>query len=155
MTVLGMSRSRRDHPHVDQHFNRDDLLAVLPKADFVVLCLPRTPQTTHIIDAPALQAMQPPAFLVNVSRGALIDEDVLIAAMRAGSIAGAGLDVTAHDPVPEDSPLWDLTNTIITPQIPTETLQMSDAVVEFWCENVRRFADNEPLPGLMSRQAGY
>lgn len=155
MTVLGMSRSRRDHPHVDQHFHRDDLPALLPKADFVVLCLPRTPQTTHIIDATALQAMQPSAFLVNVSRGALIDEEALIVAMRAGSIAGAGLDVTAHDPIPKESPLWELPNTIITPHIATETLQMSDAVVEFWCENVRRFADNEPLLGLMDRQAGY
>ncbi len=75
--------------------------------------------------------------------------------MRAGSIAGAGLDVTASDPIPEDSPLWDLPNTIITPHIATETLQMSQDVVDFWCENVRRFAENEPLLGLMDRQAGY
>jgi phosphoglycerate dehydrogenase-like enzyme len=93
--------------------------------------------------------------LVNVSRGALIDEEALIAAMRSGSIAGAGLDVTMHDPIPADSPLWDLPNVIITPHIATETLEMSEAVVDFWCENVRRFADHEPLLGLMDRQAGY
>jgi phosphoglycerate dehydrogenase-like enzyme len=155
MTVLGMTRSRRDHPYVDHYLKQTDLLDALPQADFVAHCLPRTPQTTHIIDAAALQAMKPSAFLVNVSRGALIDEDALIAAMRSGSIAGAGLDVTTHDPIPADSPLWDLPNTIITPHIATETLQMSDAVVDFWCENVRRFADNEPLLGLMDRQAGY
>jgi phosphoglycerate dehydrogenase-like enzyme len=155
MTVLGMTRSRRDHPYVDHYLKQTDLLDALPQADFVALCLPRTPQTTHIIDAAALQAMKPSAFLVNVSRGALIDEDALIAAMRSGSIAGAGLDVTAHDPIPAESPLWDLPNIIITPHIATETLQMSDAVVDFWCENVRRFADNEPLLGLMDRQAGY
>lgn len=155
MRVLGMSRTRCDNPHVDQYFNQTQLLDVLPEADFVALCLPRTPETTRIIDAVALQAMKPSAYLVNVSRGALIDETALIAAMRAGRIAGAGLDVTVNDPIPEDSPLWDLPNTIITPHIATETLQMSDSVVEFWCENVRRFAEGEPLLGLMDRQAGY
>jgi phosphoglycerate dehydrogenase-like enzyme len=155
MTVLGMSRSRRHHPDVDHSFQQHDLLQVLPQADFVALCLPRTPQTTRIINADALHAMKPSAFLVNVSRGALIDEDALIAAMRSGSIAGAGLDVTMHDPIPADSPQWDLPNVIITPHIATETLEISEAVVDFWCENVRRFADHEPLLGLMDRQAGY
>ena len=155
MTVLGMTRSRGEHPDVDLYFTQDDLLQFLHQADFVALCLPRTPQTERIIDADALQAMQPMAFLVNVSRGALIDEDALMAALQSGRIAGAGLDVTTNDPIPAESPLWDLPNIIITPHIATETLQMSDAVVDFWCENVRRFADDEPLLGLMDRQAGY
>ncbi len=155
MTVLGMSRTKREHPYVDRNFDQAALLNVLPEADFVVLCLPNTPQTRHIIDSAALAVMKPSAYLVNVSRGALIDEAALIARLRAGGIAGAGLDVTADDPTPKDSPLWDLPNTILTPHIATESVKLSETVVDFWCENVRRFAGNQPLLGVMDRQAGY
>ena len=155
MTVLGMSRTRREHLHVDRAFEKAELLGVLPEADFVVLCLPNTPETKCIIDGAALAAMKRSAYLVNVSRGALIDEDALIATLRAGGIAGAALDVTTQDPIPKDSPLWDLPNTIITPHIATESVKLSEAVVDFWCENVRRFAENQPLLGVMDRQAGY
>ena len=155
MTVLGMSRTRREHPHIDRAFDRTELLKVLPEADFVVLCLPNTPETKRIIDSAALDAMKSTAYLVNVSRGALIDEAALIGAMRAGRIAGASLDVTTEDPIPKESPLWELPNTIITPHIATESVKLSEAVVDFWCENVRRFAKNEPLLGVMDRQAGY
>jgi len=155
MTVLGMTRTPREIPHVDRAFGKSGLLSVLPEADFVVLCLPHTPETRHIINAAAFDAMKPTACLINVSRGALIDEDALIAAMRAGRIAGAGLDVTTVDPIPGESPLWDLPNTIITPHIATESVKLSDAVVDFWCENLRRFAENQPLLGVVDRQAGY
>jgi D-2-hydroxyacid dehydrogenase (NADP+) len=155
MRVLGMARTPREQPHVDRYFAQSELLTVLPEADFVVLCLPNTPHTKGIIGGAALAAMKPTAYLVNVSRGALIDEAALIAAMGAGKIAGAGLDVTSQDPIPKDSPLWDLPNTIITPHIATESVKLSDAVVDFWCENVRRFAGNEVLLSVVDRQAGY
>jgi phosphoglycerate dehydrogenase-like enzyme len=155
MTVLGMTRTPREIPHVDRAFGKSGLLSVLPEADFVVLCLPHTPETRHIINAAAFDAMKPTACLINVSRGALIDEDALIVAMRAGRIAGAGLDVTTVDPIPRESPLWDLPNTIITPHIATESVKLSDAVVDFWCENLRRFAENQPLLGVVDRRAGY
>lgn len=155
MTVLGMTRTPRELAHVDRAFVRSGLLGALSEADFVVLCLPNTPQTRHIIDQAAFDAMQPTACLINVSRGALIDEDALIAAMRSGRIAAAGLDVTTVDPIPKDSPLWDLPNTIITPHIATESVKMSDAVVDFWCENLRRFAEDQPLLGVVDRRAGY
>ena len=155
MTVLGMSRTPRAHPYVDRCFDKSELLKVLPEADFVALCLPHTPETKRIIDSAALAAMKSTAYLINVSRGALIDEGALIAAMRAGTIAGAGLDVTTEDPIPKESPLWELPNMIITPHIATESVKLSEAVVDFWCENVRRFADNEPLLGVMDRQTGY
>jgi phosphoglycerate dehydrogenase-like enzyme len=155
MTVLGMTRTPREIPHVDRAFGTSELLRMLPEADFVVLCLPHTAQTRHIINAAAFEAMRPTACLINVSRGALVDEDALIAAMRSGRIAGAGLDVTSADPIPADSPLWDLPNTIITPHVAVESVKMSDAVVDFWCENVRRFAHDQPLSGVVDRQAGY
>jgi D-2-hydroxyacid dehydrogenase (NADP+) len=155
MTVLGMTRTAREHPHIDRCFDKSALLKVLPEADFVVLCLPNTQETKCIIDGAALDAMKSTAYLINVSRGALIDEGALIAAMRAGKIAGAGLDVTTEDPIPKESPLWDLPNTIITPHIAVESVKLSEAVVDFWCENLRRFAENKPLLGVMDRQAGY
>jgi D-2-hydroxyacid dehydrogenase (NADP+) len=155
MTVLGMSRTARAHAHVDRCFDQGELLKVLPQADFVVLCLPNTPATKGIINSAALAAMKPGAYLVNVSRGALIDETALGAALRDGHIAGAGLDVTTQDPIPKESPLWNLPNTIITPHIATESVKLSDAVVDFWCENVRRFAQNEALLGVVDRRAGY
>lgn len=155
MTVLGMSRMSRALPHVDRSFDKSELLKVLPEADFVVLCLPNTPDTKGIINSAALAAMKPSAYLINVSRGALIDEAALGAALRKGRIAGAGLDVTAVDPIPKESALWDLPNIIITPHIATESVKLSDAVVDFWCDNVRRFAENETLLGVVDRRAGY
>lgn len=155
MRVLGMSRTNRGNPHVDSYFDRAGLSAALGEADIVVLCLPNTLETANIIDATALSAMKPTAFLINVSRGELIDEPSLIQALQTGSIAGAGLDMTATVPLDEGSPLWDLSNVIITPHIATETIQMSEDVVAFWCENIRRFAEGEPLLGLVDRLAGY
>jgi D-2-hydroxyacid dehydrogenase (NADP+) len=155
MTVLGMSRTQREHPYVDHWFDKSKLLNTLPAADFVALCLPHTAQTRRIIDSAALAAMKSTAYLVNISRGALVDEAALSASLRAGAIAGAGLDVTAEDPIPKESALWELPNTIITPHIATESVELSGAVVDFWCENVRRFAQNEALLGVMDRQAGY
>lgn len=155
MTVLGMFRSARSHPHVDRAFDKSELLKVLPEADFAVLCLPHTPATRCIINGAALNAMKSSAYLVNVSRGALIDEAALSEALRAGRIAGAGLDVTTEDPIPKESPLWTMPNTIITPHVAVESVKLSEAVVDFWCENVRRFAENETLLGVMDRQAGY
>lgn len=155
MTVLGMSRTPREHPYIDRCFDKTELLQVLPEADFVVLCLPNTPETKGIINSKTLAAMKSTAYLINVSRGALIDEAALMAALRAGGIAGAGLDVTTEDPIPKESLLWELPNTIITPHIATESVKLSEAVVDFWCANVRRFAQNEPLLGVMDRQAGY
>ena len=155
MKVLGMTRTRRDMPYIDRAFDKNQLLSMLPEADFVVLCLPHTPETRRIINAAAFDAMRPAAYLINVSRGALIDEDALIAAMRAGRIAGAGLDVTTADPIPSESPLWDLPNIIITPHIATESVRMSDAVADFWCDNIHRFAENQPLVGVVDRRAGY
>ena len=109
----------------------------------------------HRINGAALNAMKPSAYLVNVSRGALIDEAALGEALRAGRIAGAGLDVTTEDPIPGQSPLLSMPNVIITPHVAVESVKLSEAVVDFWCENVRRFAENETLLGVMDRQAGY
>lgn len=155
MRVLGLARTRRDDPHVDRYFEREGLHAALADADFVVLTLPLTPETAGILDAAALAAMKPSSYLINVTRGALVDEDALIAALRAGTIAGAGLDSVATEPLPPESPLWSLPNVIITPHVSPGRDRFGSEVVTFWCENVRRFAEGEPLLGVVDRTAGY
>ena len=155
MRVLGMARTRFDDPHVDRYVARSDLHAALGEADFVAVCLALTPETERIIDAAALAAMRPGAYLVNVTRGGLVDEAALIAALREGRLAGAGLDATAVEPLPAESPLWAMPNIIITPHISPGRDRFGGEIVAFWCENIRRFAEGEPLHGVVDRQARY
>ena len=155
MRVLGMSRTRRDDLHVDRYFDRAELHAALAEADFVALALALTPETERILDAAALAAMKPSAYLVNVSRGEQVDEEALIEALRSGSIAGAGLDAVADEPLSPESPLWEMPNVIITPHVSPGRDRFAERMVDFWCENIRRFAEGAPLLGAVDRSAGY
>ncbi|HEY8598161.1 MAG TPA: D-2-hydroxyacid dehydrogenase [Thermomicrobiales bacterium] len=155
MRVLGTARTRHDDPHVERYVAPPDLPAALGEADFVVLCLALTAETRGIIDAAALAAMRPTAYLVNVARGGLVDEAALVAALQAGRIAGAGLDSFATEPLPSESPLWAMPNVIITPHVANGQDSARDQVIAFMCENIRRFAEREPLLGQVDRQARY
>ena len=155
MRVLGMTRTRRDDPHVDRFFGRAELHAALAEADFVVLALALTPETDRILDAAALAAMKPSAYLINVSRGVQIDEAALIEALRSARIAGAGLDAVTEEPLAPESPLWGMPNVIITPHVSPGRDRFAERMVDFWCENVRRFGEAEPLLGTVDRLAGY
>lgn len=155
MRVLGVSRQRRDCPHVDAWVEPAELHAALGAADAVSLSLPLTPATERIVDAAALAAMRPTAFLINVARGRLVDEAALVAALVAGQIAGAGLDAFVAEPLAADSPLWRLPNVIVTPHTSAITDGLGDRFVACWVENVRRFGGGEPLLGLVDKRAGY
>lgn len=155
MRVLGMSRTSRESQHVDRYFDRSELLQALGEADVVALCLALTPATQNIIGKAELEAMKPTAFLVNGARGGLIDETALIDAMNTSVIGGAGLDTVGLEPLPSDSPLWDLPNTIITSHVAAFTDGLGKEMAKFWIENMRRFAENEPLLGTVHRHEGY
>lgn len=155
MRVLGMSRGQKASPFVDQMVSGAEFYRALGEADFVSLSVPLSDTTRGLIDAKALSAMKRSAYLLNVARGGIIDELALIEALEAGQIAGAGLDVTATEPLPESSPLWGLPNVIITPHVSAITDRLGDNFVAFWRDNVRRFADGEPLRGLVDKEAGY
>ncbi len=155
MQVLGMTRTHQDNPHVDRYFDRAALHATLSEVDIVALCLALTPATEQIIDRAALAAMKPTAYLVNVARGRLVDETALLEALYAGRLAGAGLDTTVVEPLPAESPLWTLPNVIITPHVAPARDRLNEHCVDFWCENIRRFAAHAPLLGLVDRHAGY
>ncbi len=114
------------------------LLDVLPRADFVALTCPLTPQTEKLIDARALAAMQRSAFLVNVARGRCVDEPALIAALNDGIIAGAALDCTVEEPLPDASPLWAMANVLVTPHTAGETRRYEDNVLDLLVENLDR-----------------
>jgi phosphoglycerate dehydrogenase-like enzyme len=111
---------------------------LLPAADFVALTCPLTPETTGLIDARALAAMQSSAYLINCARGRVVDEPALVAALHAGTIAGAGIDVTWEEPLPADSPLWEAPNAFITPHTAGETRRYEDNVLDILMENLSR-----------------
>jgi phosphoglycerate dehydrogenase-like enzyme len=114
------------------------LLDVLPRADFVALTCPLTPQTEKLINAQALGAMKRSAFLINVARGRCVDESALIAAMNAGTIAGAALDCAVEEPLPANAPLWTTPNVFITPHTAGETRRYEDNVLDLLQENLAR-----------------
>ncbi len=109
---------------------------LLPQADFVALTCPLTPETENLVDAAALALMQPSAYLINVARGRVADEAALTAALAARRIAGAGIDVTAEEPLAPDSPLWGMEHVLITPHTAGETRRYEDNVIEILRENL-------------------
>ena len=113
MTVVGISGSPRETKNFDRMAHRNDLTKVAGDLDFLVALTPLTPETRNIVDAKVFAAMKPTAYLVNVARGGVVDEPALIAALEAGKIAGAGLDVFSQEPLPPDNPLWKTKNLTI------------------------------------------
>jgi phosphoglycerate dehydrogenase-like enzyme len=157
MRVVASQRHEEEPPpYVERLLTGEDGLdALLPIADHVVLCLPLTAQTRHTISAAELARMQPSAYLYNIGRGDLIDQDALVEALSAGRIAGAGLDVATPEPLPPDSPLWDLANVIITDHTAGETPRYWDRGIELVVDNLRRFQAGEQLRNVVDTRAGY
>lgn len=145
MTVIGLRRDPAAGGEADSVRAMADLKAVLPQADFVVLTCPLTPETHGLIDAAALSLMKPTARLVNLARGQVVDEPALIAALRAGTIAGAALDCVAEEPLSATSPLWDMANVLITPHTGGETQQCEDRVLDILEENLGRLQRGETV----------
>jgi D-2-hydroxyacid dehydrogenase (NADP+) len=159
MHVLGVRRS--GEPLESGDYVADEivapleLLSVLSRSDFVVVCLPLTEETHHLIGELALRSMKPTAYLINVSRGAVVDEAALLRALTEGWIAGAGLDVFETEPLPEKSWLWQLNNVIITPHLAGETPIYNERAVDLFCENLRRYVAGEPLLNVVDPSRGY
>jgi phosphoglycerate dehydrogenase-like enzyme len=128
------------------------LEAVAAEADLLVLTLPLTDASRGVVDRRVLAALPPRAWLINVSRGPLVDEAALIDALRAGRLAGAVLDVFATEPLPVDDPLWEAPNVVITPHISGSTYEFLDDLV---VENVRRYVAGEPLLNVVDPERGY
>jgi phosphoglycerate dehydrogenase-like enzyme len=116
----------------------EQLQALLPQADFVVLTCPLTPETENLIGEQALAAMKPGAYLLNMARGRCVDEPALLAALQRGHLAGAGIDHFWDEPLPSDSPFWELENVIITPHTAGETRKYEENVIDILLDNLDR-----------------
>ena len=133
----------------------DALTDLIPDADFIVLAPALTPETRHMVDATLIAHMRPDAWIVNVGRGGLIDTDALVDALRTAAIAGAGLDVTDPEPLPDGHPLWGMNNVIITSHTANTARMAMPELAELIKENVGRFARGEELAGLVDPALGY
>jgi phosphoglycerate dehydrogenase-like enzyme len=148
--VLAVTRSGRDGTMPVERLGE-----ALPRAGFVVVAAPATADTHHLIGADELAAMREDAWLVNVSRGSLVDTDALVAALAEGSIAGAALDVTDPEPLPDGHPLWSEPRALITPHVANPPATLRRALARQVKENVARFAKGEPLLSPIDLGAGY
>jgi phosphoglycerate dehydrogenase-like enzyme len=133
----------------------DDLPRLLEQSDFVVLALPLTSDTEDLLDAEMLGRMKPGAWLINIARGRLVDERALARSLSDGSLGGAVLDTFRDEPLPADSPLYELPNVIITPHTAWSSGRVLDRSVELFCENLRRFSSGEPLHNIVDPGIGY
>jgi len=144
MRVVGVRRTPRgDEPCETRTL--DSLDALLPTCDALVLAIPLTPETHHLIGAARLARLPAHAVLVNIARGDIVDEDALVAALAGGRLAGAGLDVFHEEPLPEASPLWDLPHVIVTPHSSGTTPSNWDRAAQIFLDNLGRFERGEPL----------
>ena len=133
----------------------DGLDDLLRRSDVVAVTTPRTPNTAGLLGEQQLGLMKPTSYLLVVSRGGIVDEDALARMLRDGRLAGAGLDVTATEPLPENSPLWDTPNLLITPHCSGGSAFTSANVIAIFRENLRRYLAGEPLTNLVDLKLGY
>lgn len=153
MNVIGVSRSGRPVPVVKRVYRVGHLHRALAAADFVVLVVPLTSETRGLIDAKALAMMRPSAWLLNIGRGALVDEAALLEALRARRIAGAVLDVFPKEPLPPEHPFWRLDNAVITPHISGPSTP--DELAPIFNDNLARWMAGRPLRHVVDRRRGY
>ena len=146
MTVIGVKRDvSKGAGAADRVVAQSQLLDAVADADFVILTCPLTPETEDLIDARVLAAMKPTSHLVNVARGKVVDEGALVAALNAGTIAGAALDTVRDEPLPATSPLWMLPNVLITPHSAGETRRYEDNVIDLLIDNLERIRRGESV----------
>jgi len=145
-----------DRPsYVEALWGADRLGDLLAAVEIVILCAPLNDHTRGMIDAAALAKMQPGAILVNVARGPLVVTEDLVAALRSGHLSAAAVDVTDPEPLPADSPLWELPGVTITPHVGGQSATRIDDCTRFFVDNLRRYLTGEPLANLVDKQLGF
>jgi D-2-hydroxyacid dehydrogenase (NADP+) len=158
MRVIATRRSTRQPGrarYVDLLLPAARLKQLLSESDFVVIATPLTAETRGLIGEDELRAMKPTAYIINIARGGIIDEEALVRAIEEKRIAGAGLDVTSSEPLPADSRLWDFDNIILSPHISGGMDDYMERATDLFCENLRRYLDGKKLLNLVDRDRGY
>ena len=146
MRVVGVKRNVDTKlSHVDSLYPPDELGELVGDAHAIVVTLPLTDETRGLIDRETISRIRDGAIFVNVGRGKIVDEEALIEALRSGKLAGAALDVTYKEPLPPESPLWDMENVIVSPHTAAQSLRENERIVELFGENVRRYLAGEEL----------
>jgi phosphoglycerate dehydrogenase-like enzyme len=152
MRVIGLDARRGDRPEGVAELHRAERLDdLLPQADFVILTIPHTPETEGLMNAARFARMKPSAFFINIGRGQTTRLDDLVAALRSGQIAGAGLDVFEEEPLPSDHPLWDAPNVLLTPHTAGYGPYLDERRQEIIVDNARRFVRGEPLRNVVDK----
>ena len=155
MTVLGVKRSVSPVDNVDEVHALDDLAAIIGRADHIVLTLPGTEQTEHLVNAELLAKTKPGVTVVNVGRGTVIDEGSLIDALRTEQVGFAALDVFEREPLEADSPLWDLDNVLISPHSGGLDSKEDERICEIFCRNLRAYLAGRPMDNVVDTRLGY
>jgi len=155
MTTLGIRARPRNMPELNEVHGPDALLTLLGRADFIVCCLPLSPMTRGLLDAPAFAAMKRSAVLVDISRGGIVDEAALLAALDGGRIKGAALDVFATEPLPADHRLWSYDNVIVTPHSAAVYDGWDVRAVQMFAKNLTRYRNGDPLENVVDPERGY
>ena len=156
MRVVGFKRNTESGRDVaDAVYAPGMLDELLPNLDYLVIAVPLTGETRSMIGRRQFERMKPSAFIVNIARGDIIDQDALIEALNTGRIAGAGLDVFVPDPLPDGHPLFSARNVILTPHVSGVSPMLWRRVMEIWVENIRRFLDGRELINQVDKRRGY
>ena len=156
MKVIALKKHPDKKPdYVDEIIDSEGFDRLLRQSDFIVLTLPLTGETRHMVGEEQLRSMKPRAYVINMGRGALIDTNALLKALREGWIAGAGLDVFENEPLPTDSDLWKLDNVLITPHVAGASPFYDERAVEVFCDNLKRYIEGKPLRNVVDKKAGY
>lgn len=157
-TVRGVKRSATTCPdYIDELFLTQDLDRAIDGADIVAMCLPGTGETLKIMTAQRLKAMKKGALLLNIGRGTAIDQEALIDVLRSGHLGGAALDVAYPEPLPQDSPIWELDSMILTPHVSgNDSLDhTTETIINIFIENLKLYTAGKPLNNVIDRKIGY
>lgn len=156
MRVVAAKRdTSRGVDNVDKLYPQPQLLEMLEEVDYLVLAAPDTPENRHMIGAAELRKLKPNACLINIARGTLVDTDALMWALDSGALAGAALDVTDPEPLPEGHPLWTTRNVLITHHVASATERFWPRQIDLLKENLRRYLAGEPMLNLVDKRRGY
>ena len=155
MRVIGLQRQPKAFKHADEVLPPEQLQRAVQQADYLVVILPKTPQTLHLLDAKVLADLRKDAILINMARGGVVDETAVANMLKEGRLRGAALDVFAEEPLPESSDLWKLPNLIITPHVAGLVPDYLDRVLEIFIDNMKRLEDGQPLINEIDRARGY
>ncbi|MBE9057628.1 D-2-hydroxyacid dehydrogenase [Sphaerospermopsis sp. LEGE 08334] len=155
MRIFGSSRHPKPLPNFDKVVGANEWKELLPEAEFVVIATPLTPETKGMIDVETLRLFRPDSYLINIARGAIVDESALTKALQEGWIAGAALDTVFTEPLPAESPLWTLPNVFITPHCSGNSPRVKERTLALFLDNFNCYYQGKTLRNVVDKTAGY